>query len=89
MTTPSNGGAPDAMSCRELVELVSDYIEGTLPAGERIRFDEHLAECDACAEYLAQIRETILATGRLREEAVPAGVRDQLLARLRDWKPAT
>ena len=89
MTTPSNDGAPDAMSCQDLVELVSDYIEGALPADERIRCEEHLAECDACTEYLSQIHETILATGRLREEAVPPGVRDQLLAHLVDWNLAT
>ena len=73
------------MSCRELVALVTDYLEGALTPGERHRFDEHLAGCDACEEYLAQFRATIAATGTLREEEVPPRAREARLRRLAGW----
>lgn len=47
--------AHDPLVCREFVELVTDYLEGTLPASERLRFEAHLAECDGCAGYLQDI----------------------------------
>jgi anti-sigma factor RsiW len=47
------------MTCRELVELVTDYLEGALPARERGRFEAHVAACEACDRYLAQIRTTV------------------------------
>ena len=43
--------APDLMTCREFVELVTDYLEGTLPDSERVRMEAHLAECDGCTGY--------------------------------------
>ena len=54
---------PD-LACRELVELVTDYLEGTLPSRERERFEAHLAECNACDAYVEQVRATIRLTGR-------------------------
>jgi anti-sigma factor RsiW len=74
------------VSCKELVELVTDYLEGTLPPGERRRFDEHLQLCDGCVNYVEQMRATIVATGTLREESVPPEARDALLTAFRDWK---
>ena len=50
-----------ALSCQELVELVTDYLEGALPEAERIRFDDHLGGCDGCSAYLSQMRATIVA----------------------------
>ena len=54
---------PD-LACRELVELVTDYLEDALPPGERERFEAHLAECDACDAYVEQVRATIRLAGR-------------------------
>jgi anti-sigma factor RsiW len=54
---------PD-LACRELVELVTDYLEDALPSGERERFEAHLAECDACDAYVEQVRATIRLAGR-------------------------
>jgi anti-sigma factor RsiW len=74
------------LTCQELVELVTDYLEDALPAGTRTRFEAHLAECDGCMTYLDQMRRTIALTGRLREsDLTPAG-RAALLALFRDWK---
>ena len=55
------------LTCRELVELVTDYLEGALPAGERERFEAHLAACEGCDAYVEQVRRTIELTGRTRE----------------------
>jgi anti-sigma factor RsiW len=76
------------LSCRELVELVTDYLEGALPRRERRRFEQHIGGCDACSEYLQQMRLTIEATGRLDEESVPAAAREALLHAFRDWNAA-
>jgi anti-sigma factor RsiW len=80
--------APTELTCREMVELMNDYLEGALAEGERARFEAHLSSCDPCTTYLAQIRETIRLAGGVTEESVPPDVRDQLLQAFRDWKEA-
>jgi anti-sigma factor RsiW len=60
---------PAELSCRELVELVTDYLEGVLTAAERMRFEAHLSECDGCEAYLEQMLLTIRALRLLREPA--------------------
>lgn len=76
----------DHLTCQELVELVTEYIEGGLAAPERARFEQHLLLCDGCADYVEQMRRTIGAAGRLREEAIPESVKRNLLAAFRKWK---
>jgi anti-sigma factor RsiW len=79
---------PEELSCRELVELVTDYLEGALPPEERRRFEAHLDGCDGCQDYLEQMRQTIRATGMLSEEAIAPEARAALLALFRAWKRA-
>jgi anti-sigma factor RsiW len=74
------------LTCREMVELVNDYLEGALSEADRARFEAHLAICDPCTRYLAQVRETIELTGRLTEGSMPEPVRDDLLRTFMDWK---
>ena len=74
------------MSCKELVELVTDYIEGTLPAEERLRFEQHLALCHGCVNYVDQMRTTVRLVATLGEESVPPEGRDALLHAFRNWK---
>jgi len=74
------------MTCKELVELVTAYLEGALRGRRRRRFEAHLAACDGCTGYLAQIRQTIRLTGRLTEERVTDAQRTALLAAFRDWR---
>ncbi|MBI2955705.1 MAG: zf-HC2 domain-containing protein [Acidobacteria bacterium] len=74
------------MSCKELVEIITEYLEGTLPPGERVRFEEHLALCEGCQNYLEQMRQTIGTLGRLSEEAIPANAKEKLLQAFRAWK---
>ena len=74
------------LTCKELVELVTAYLEGTLPGRQRRRFEAHLAACDRCTAYLAQMRMTIRVTGRLAEEDVSEEQRTVLLTAFRSWK---
>ena len=76
------------MSCKELVELVTDYLEGSLSWRQKRRFEKHIALCHGCTAYVEQFRVTLRALGTLREEDVPPAARDELLAVFRDWKSA-
>lgn len=76
----------DEMACRELVEVVTDYLEGALSDRERMRFERHLEGCEGCRSYLEQMRTTIQRTGRLTPEALSPAMRDRLLRAFRDWK---
>ncbi len=69
--------------CRELVELLTDYLEDAIPPARRAAIDAHLADCDGCSNALDQLRRTILITGTLTPEDVPATQRDALLAAFR------
>ena len=73
------------MSCRELVELITDYLEDRLSPADRARFDAHLAECRPCRAYLDQFRRTITLLGHLPEEALSDEARDALLTAFRRW----
>jgi anti-sigma factor RsiW len=72
-------------TCREIVETITDYLEGSMPPDERERFAQHLAYCDACRVYLAQMRETIRLTGRIAEESLSQETRGRLIQAFRDW----
>jgi anti-sigma factor RsiW len=78
--------ASDEMSCRDLVELVTEYLEGTLPPAERERFEEHLGVCPPCKMYLDQLRQTVRACGGLPRETISDDARRALLDVFRDWK---
>jgi anti-sigma factor RsiW len=74
------------MTCQELVELVTAYLEGSLPADERRAFDEHLALCPGCDRYLSQFRTTIDLLGELPEESLSAPGRERLLDAFSQWR---
>jgi anti-sigma factor RsiW len=74
------------MTCKELVELVTAYVDGALRGRRRRRFEGHLATCDGCTAHLAQMQETIRLTGRLTEDQVTEDQRSVLLAAFRDWR---
>jgi anti-sigma factor RsiW len=74
------------LTCHEVVELITDYLEDVLPDEDRRRVESHLAECDGCSHYLEQMRETIRLTGMLTEEQVPEEQKQQLLAAFRSWR---
>jgi len=74
------------MNCRQVVELMTDYLEGALSPAERARFEEHIAGCDGCRAYLQQLRTTRRVLGRLADEPVPAEVERDLLEAFRSWR---
>jgi anti-sigma factor RsiW len=76
----------EQLSCQELVELVTDYLEGALPAAERERFEEHVGRCDGCRVYLEQLRRTIELTGRLTRDALAPDAERALLEAFRGWR---
>jgi anti-sigma factor RsiW len=77
----------EQLSCQELVELVTDYLEGALPQRERASFDHHIEGCRGCREYVRQMRQTIELTGSLTPADVSPDAQAALLAAFRDWKP--
>jgi anti-sigma factor RsiW len=77
---------PSEMACKELVELVTEYLEGSLPSDDRQRFENHLRDCSHCATYLDQMRQTIRTLGRLTEDDLSEDTKRDLLRIFRDWK---
>ena len=76
----------EQLSCQELVELVTSYLEDALPADDREQFDRHLETCDGCGEYVEQMRATIALTGELRPADLTPEAEEALLAAFRNWK---
>jgi anti-sigma factor RsiW len=77
---------PRPLVCQQVVEMVTDYLEGSLSAADRIRLETHLAGCPHCTEYLAQIRETIRLAGRLAPEDLTPEMRTDLTDLYRRWR---
>ena len=74
-----------AMSCKQFVELVTDYLEGALSDADVRRFDEHIEDCLWCGRYLDQMRVTIGTVGSIDEESISTDAKDALLHAFRDW----
>jgi hypothetical protein len=79
--------SPDHITCQEVVELVTGYLERALPADETALFEQHVNFCEGCEWYVEQMRGTVAATGHIAEDDIPAEARDRLLAAFRDWSP--
>lgn len=77
---------PQEITCKDVVELVTGYLDGSMEEADRERFERHLSLCDGCTNYLHQMRETIRLTGMLTEEQVSDEQRDALLAAFRGWR---
>ena len=71
--------------CIELVERITEYLEGTLPRGTRQRVEKHLAVCEGCQAYLEQMRFTVRATGKLSEASLSEPAKAKLLDAFRSW----
>ena len=76
----------EAISCQEVVELVTDYLEGALAPEELARFEHHLTLCEGCVWYVEQIRATATAVGEVREEDIAPETKDRLMSAFRDWR---
>jgi anti-sigma factor RsiW len=74
------------VTCQEVVELVTDYLDRALPAEEASLFEQHQNFCDGCIVYVEQMRATVATLGRIAEDDVPPETKEKLLTALRDWK---
>ena len=73
------------LTCQEVVEIITDYLEDSLSSAERRRVEDHLATCGGCTAYLEQMRDTIRLTGMLTEEQIPEEQKQELLEAFRTW----
>jgi anti-sigma factor RsiW len=73
------------LTCEEIVELITEYLEGSMAPDVRVRFERHVAICPPCRAFLAQMRETIRLSGQVRAESLSGPAREALLAAFRDW----
>ena len=76
----------DEMACNELVEAVTEYLEGTLAEEDSQRLEAHLEECPYCVDYVEQFRETIAATGELSLDSIAPERQAELLEAFRGWR---
>jgi anti-sigma factor (TIGR02949 family) len=74
------------ITCQEVVELVTDYLDRALPPDEATLFEQHINFCDGCIVYVEQMRSTVRTVGRISEEDVPPEMKDRLMAAFREWK---
>jgi anti-sigma factor RsiW len=78
--------ARQEMACQELIEVITDYLEGTLPESDRTRFDAHLSTCAACREYVEQMCTLIRLSGNLTAKSIAPATRNSLLRAFRSWR---
>ena len=76
----------EPLSCRDIVELVTEYLEGSMPPGHRLGFEEHIAICPPCRNYFDQFRHTVELGKKIEEDELPVHVRDALVDVFRDWR---
>ena len=79
-------GLRPPLACQEIVELITDYLEDALSRSQRRRFEAHLAGCEHCTEYLAQMRRTIATSGRLRAEDLTPAMLGEFEGIFRRWR---
>lgn len=77
------------LSCRDIVQLTTEYLEGTMPPETRLRFERHVAICPPCRGFLGQMRETLRLSGELTHESISPETREALLEAFRDWSDET
>jgi anti-sigma factor RsiW len=85
---PRPTATPSGLTCCQMVELMTAYLDGALSDGERARFEAHVAACDPCHTYLEQMRMTIRVTGEMPPLTLPPEVERHLLEAFRGWKAA-
>ena len=82
----TDGVKVEELSCREVVEILGDYLDGAMTPADRVRLEAHLADCEGCTAYLEQLRITVRLSGRLSEEAVSPEAMAPLLEAFRAWR---
>ena len=73
------------LSCKEITEIITDYLEGRMSFTDRMRFQMHVGMCKHCRAYLRQMKATIGSLGQLPDEPMPTDVRDEMRKRFAAW----
>lgn len=73
------------LSCKQITEIITDYLEGRMGFAERMRFQMHVGLCKHCRAYLRQMKTTVAAVGQLPDEPMPDDVRDAMRKRFAHW----
>jgi anti-sigma factor RsiW len=73
------------LSCAQVVDLVTDYVEGNLDAADRLRFEEHVGICPPCRGFLSQMRVTRRVVGSVPVEPLAAPLEQALVDAFHDW----
>lgn len=73
------------LSCKQITELITAYLDGQLGFGDRMRFHMHVGMCKHCRAYLRQMKATVAAVGQLPEQPMPQDVRDEMRKRFATW----
>jgi predicted anti-sigma-YlaC factor YlaD len=76
----------DKLTCREVVELVTDYLEASLLLEKQAQFEEHIADCPGCTAYIAQVQQTIGMLHKLSDEPLFPETKEELLRVFQEWK---
>ncbi|MEO8841449.1 MAG: zf-HC2 domain-containing protein [Kofleriaceae bacterium] len=76
------------LSCKQITELLTDYLEGRMGLGDRMRFHMHVGMCKHCRAYLRQMKATVAAVGQLPDQPMPDDVRDEMRKRFANWHAA-
>ena len=77
------------LTCHDVVEIITDYLEDALSPADRLRVEDHLRACPGCTTYLEQMREMIRLTGTVNEDEIPEEQRQQLQDAFRAWAVET
>lgn len=77
------------MTCQDLVELVTDYLEGSMDPDDRRRFEDHIAGCPGCVAYLEQIRDVVRRAGELQGDDLSPAARHALMEAFNHWRSET
>jgi anti-sigma factor RsiW len=76
----------DELTCKELTEWITNYLEGCLPQAEHARLELHLSNCEGCQTYLAQMRLTVQSLGSKPRVEIPPALESELLQVFRSWR---
>jgi len=77
------------MCCRDVIDLITEYLDDAMLRRDRARFEAHLASCPGCATYLNQLRQTTTWLGQLSDASIPLSAQDAFLTSFRNWKRET
>jgi anti-sigma factor RsiW len=76
----------DHLSCQEVVELVTEYLDGSLSAEDASLFEQHINFCEGCVWYVDQLRTTVETVGEVREEDISPEAKERLMGAFREWR---